>query len=211
MPGKKVRNMNHKINFNLDFGNEPNANGRIYSSDVINKISEKINNGTIYLTNEVTSFNPNDVIGMSNSIGEVVSAKKVDDTKLEISVCVNDTLTKEMIENGMLDIVPNGTGNINEDTKYVEDYELKFFSVSTDSAFNKKKPVRYCYIVQGTEIDIVGVWSSKEEAIENAIEHVKDQGVTEYEMQEVNDDFVIILPKKYVTYEQARILRYIIQ
>lgn len=70
---------------------------------------------------------------------------------------------------------------------------------------------RYCYIVKGTEIDIVGVWSGKEEAIDNAVNHVKDQGVIEWEVDEINDEYIVIKPIKYMTFEQAVITRHIIQ
>lgn len=70
---------------------------------------------------------------------------------------------------------------------------------------------RYCYIVKGTEIDIVGVWSSEKEAIEEAKHHVTEQGVTEYEVEKVNDMFTIIHPVKYDTYEKAEVVRYRIQ
>lgn len=70
---------------------------------------------------------------------------------------------------------------------------------------------RYCYIVKGTEIDIVGVWSSREEAIEEAIHHVKEQGVLEWEVKEINDEYTVIKPIKYETFEEAIIERYVIR
>jgi len=71
--------------------------------------------------------------------------------------------------------------------------------------------VRYCYIVQGSEIDIVGVWSSRDEAINEAKNHVKDSGTTKFEVNDINDDFVYIRAIKGEMLENASVKRFIIQ
>jgi hypothetical protein len=38
-----------------------------------------------------------------------------------------------------------------------------------------------------------------------------DQGVTEFTVNDINDEFVVIKPVKYETYEETKILRYNIQ
>ena len=80
-----------------------------------------------------------------------------------------------------------------------------------DALDDKKAYVRYCYVVTGTEIDIVGVWSARAEAIGEAIDHMNDSGVTEWEVRDENDEFVAIHPTKYETYEQCNVLRFAIQ
>ena len=70
---------------------------------------------------------------------------------------------------------------------------------------------RYVYIVKGTEIPIVGVWSSRKEAIEEAINHAKDSGVIDYRLDDINDEFALIVPLKYEVFEKVEILRYAIQ
>lgn len=70
---------------------------------------------------------------------------------------------------------------------------------------------RYVYIVKGTEINIVGVWSSRDEAIQEAIHHAQDQGVKEYEINDISDEHVVIKPIDYETFEQVHVLRYGIQ
>lgn len=72
-------------------------------------------------------------------------------------------------------------------------------------------PTRYVYIVKGTEMDIVGVWSSREEAIKEAINHVKDSGVETFDIEDTNDSYVSLTPVRYETYEKAEVLRYQIQ
>lgn len=67
---------------------------------------------------------------------------------------------------------------------------------------------RYCYIVQGTEVDIVGVWSARDEAIAEAIDHITDSGVTAYEIKHINDDFISIVAKEGDMLENAKVLRY---
>lgn len=70
---------------------------------------------------------------------------------------------------------------------------------------------RYVYIVRGTEMGIVGVWSSRKEAIEEAEYHAREQGVLEYSVDIINESYDVITPLKYETYEKVEILRYRIQ
>lgn len=69
----------------------------------------------------------------------------------------------------------------------------------------------YCYVVVGTEIPIVGVWSARQEAINEAIEHCKDSGVTEYKVHDINKELVVIKPIKGDILEEAKIYRYEVQ
>lgn len=75
----------------------------------------------------------------------------------------------------------------------------------------KPDTVRYCYVVTSKEVDIVGVWSGRDEAIEAGKHHMEDQGVTKWEVDDVNDSLVVIKPIEYDTYEEVAINRFVIQ
>ena len=67
---------------------------------------------------------------------------------------------------------------------------------------------RYVYVVRMIEHGIIGVWSSKQEAIDEAIEAMKEVGVSKWDVDELNSEFVIIFPIVYEIFEKAEVIRF---
>ena len=82
-----------------------------------------------------------------------------------------------------------------------------------DDALADMRPdnIRYCYVVTSKEVDIVGVWSGRQESVDAGKDHMKDQGVTEFEVNDTNDSHIVINPIVYETYEEVHIYRFVIQ
>jgi len=122
--------------FTLPFGDgvTPNKNGRIYTKESVEKIVDKIKEGPIPITYQKTEFNPNKPVDLHDTLGHVIDSKYDESTnKIEITCNMFSEEAMKFIEHGFK-VVPNGIGDINE-AKEVVNYELKFFSITPNSAF----------------------------------------------------------------------------
>lgn len=73
--------------------------------------------------------------------------------------------------------------------------------------------VRYCYLITSKEVDVVGIYSGYTEAVNRGKSFIEQQGVSGYDVNEINDQFTIIKPREgeYETYEEVTIWRYILE
>lgn len=122
--------------FEIPFGDQPNANGRIYPKELVKKMVEEMNNKQFPITTEKTEFDANKPFDNKEIIGVTTSAVHHDDNRVVVECKVNDDTLYEHLKLGV-DIVPNGVGNLKE-TGEVTDYQLKFFSITGNSAFKKE-------------------------------------------------------------------------
>lgn len=122
-----------KVEVPMGDGETLNANGRIYTKEVINKIVEYTNTKEIYLTNKKTEFDPKSPV-ISEEIYGVVKSAKEKDGRIELEVQCLRPETKELLEKNFYNVVPNGIGKINEN-KEVCNYELSFYCITDNSAF----------------------------------------------------------------------------
>ena len=134
-----------KIEITIPFGNEPNLNGRYYPPEVVKEMVENINQKKIFVTNPVNEINAQvhkDVIGwvhMKDVIGWSEEATYNEDgNRIELTLDVNSEEALALLESGFK-IVPNGIGKIDSETRQVKYYSLVQFSITKDSAFDKKE------------------------------------------------------------------------
>ena len=127
--------MNNKVTFEIPFGDKPNANGRIYDRETVKKMCESINSKPYPITNPeneiTTEVNLKEIKGFTESCS-------YDETnnRIEVTANVSDDILK-LIKTGA-DIVPNGVGGIDAETRIVKDYNLIQFSITDKSAFKTK-------------------------------------------------------------------------
>ena len=127
--------MNNKVTFEILFGDKPNANGSIYDRETVKKMCESINSKPYPITDLVTEItaevNLKDIKGFTESCS-------YDETnnRLVVTANVSDDI-KPLMGHGF-DVVPNGIGDINPETKIVKDYNLIQFSLTDNSAFKPK-------------------------------------------------------------------------
>lgn len=127
------------IEFEIPFGDQPNANGRVYSKEVVEKITKEINEKPFLILPHSTNFINNPSI--SDTVGYTVSAiNNVEKNSISITAKVQN-FVKTALEN-VYNIVPNGIGNYEDENgegkKVVRDYELKYLSITDDSSFKNK-------------------------------------------------------------------------
>lgn len=158
--------MSKEIEVEIPFGDgkTPNANGRIYTQEAMDKAFEALKLGKIFLTNPVTDINPDKGVDPTQIRGVVVDAEK-EGVRIKAKIEVADDIIANLLRDGCFDVVPNGTGDINPDTKTVENYELFSVSLTLDSAFGEPKPfsVDMKNVFRGPDDDIRPSESTDEE------------------------------------------------
>ena len=129
--------MSKKIDIEIPFGDgvTPNANGRIYTQEAVDTALSKMKTKKVFLTNPMTSFDPDAGVDLTQVRGVIVEAEKEGMT-IKAKVEVSDDIMADFIEKH-LDVVPNGVGDI--ENGVVKNYDLYSVSLTMDSAF---KPVR---------------------------------------------------------------------
>jgi len=126
-----------KIKISIPFGKEPNLNGRVYPPEVVKEMVENINKKKIPLTNPVTEITAQ--VNLKDVIGWLEEATYNEDgNRIELTCDVISEEAFELIKRGFK-IVPNGIGEIDSETRQVKDYSLVQFSITNDSAFDKKE------------------------------------------------------------------------
>lgn len=130
--------MKNKFTFVVPFGDEPNANGRIYRRETVEEMAEVINSKQYPITDQVTEIDPNGKVNLQDIRGFTESASYNEDgNRLEVTCKVTDDIAK-LLEGGFK-VVPNGIGDIDSETKEVKDYSLVQFSITDNSAFEEKE------------------------------------------------------------------------
>ena len=130
-------------------GKTPNKNGRVYPLDVIKKSVDKLNEGKTYVTNEVTSFDPNIPINEQVEVGGLVKNAKMDDYKVMVQIQLTDNYLGKLIPVMLLGkhckLVPTGTGDLEKvdgsDSLSVMNYNIVAVALSSDPAFEDDKNV----------------------------------------------------------------------
>lgn len=130
--------MKNKFTFVVPFGDEPNANGRIYRRETVEEMAEVINSKQYPITDQVTEIDPNGKVNLQDIRGFTESASYNEDgNRLEVTCKVTDDIAK-LLEGGFK-VVPNGIGDIDSETKEIKDYSLVQFSITDNSAFEEKE------------------------------------------------------------------------